>query len=108
MVINIALRFFLEVFALVIFAYWGFQSSQGILMKFVLGIGSPLAIAIIWGVFGSPGAPIRVKGYLRVVLELLIFGLATLALYSTGNTSLALIYGIIVIVNRILIGLWDQ
>ena len=57
MVINIALRFILEVCVLGFLTYWGFQSSQGILMKLVLGIGSPLLIAIIWGVFGSPAAP---------------------------------------------------
>ena len=77
--IGIVLRFLLEVCALVIFAYWGFQSSQGIIMKLVLGIGSPFIIAIIWGVFGSPGAPIPVKGFQRILLEILIFGLATLA-----------------------------
>ena len=108
MVINIALRFILEVCALAFLAYWGFQSGQGILMKFVMGIGSPLLIAIIWGVFGSPAAPIPAKGFQRILLEILIFGLATLALYSSGNVTLAIIFAIIVIVNRILIDLWDQ
>ena len=82
--INIALRFILEVCALVFLAYWGFQSSQSILMKLALGIGSPLLIAIIWGVLGSPAAPISVKGFQRLLLEILIFGInkikATLSL----------------------------
>ena len=39
LVINLALRFLLEVCALGFLGYWGFQSGQGILMKFVLGIG---------------------------------------------------------------------
>ncbi|MGE7602496.1 YrdB family protein [Peribacillus sp. NPDC097675] len=108
MVINITLRFILEVCALGFLTYWGFQSSQGILMKLVLGIGSPLLIAIIWGVFGSPAAPIPVQGILRTLLELLIFGLATLALYSSGKPTLAIIYAILVVVNRILIYIWDQ
>ena len=106
--INIALRFILEVCALVSLAYWGFQSSQSILMKLALGIGSPLLIAIIWGVFGSPAAPIPVKGFQRLLLEILIFGLATFALYSSGKVTLAIIYAITVILNRILIGLWNQ
>ena len=77
-------------------------------MKLVLGIGSPLLIAIIWGVFGSPAAPIPFHGILRILLELLIFGLATLALYSSGKPTLAIIYAIFVVVNRILIYIWDQ
>lgn len=107
-VINIALRFILEVCALVIFAYWGFQNTQGILMKFVLGIVSPLFIAIIWGVFGSPGAPIPAKGFQRILLEVLIFGLAIFALFSIGKAALAIIYTITVIINRILLAFWDQ
>jgi len=58
MVINIALRFILEVCALAFLAYWGFQSSQDLLIRLLLGIGLPLFIAILWGVFGSPAAPI--------------------------------------------------
>jgi len=108
MVINIALRFILEVCALVFLAYWGFQSSESILMKVVFGIGSPLIIAIIWGIFGSPAAPIPAKGLQRLLLEILIFGLATLAIYSTGKLTLAIIYAVIVIINRILLELWDQ
>lgn len=107
-VINIALRFFLEVCALGFFAYWGFQSSQSTLIKLGLGIGTPLLIAFIWGVFGSPAAPIPAKGFQRILLEMFIFGLATLALYSSGKTTLAIIYAITVILNRILIDLWDQ
>ena len=77
-------------------------------MKLVLGIGAPLLIATIWAVFGSPAAPIPAKGLLRILLELIIFGLAVFALYSTGKTTLAIIYAITVIINRILIALWDQ
>ena len=106
--INLALRFILEVCALVAFAYWGFQSSQGIVMKFVLGIGTPLLIAIIWSVFGSPHAPIPAKGFQRILLELLIFGLAALALYASGKATLAMIYAITVLLNRILLYVWDQ
>lgn len=108
MVINIALRFILEVCALVFLAYWGFQSSQDLLIKLIFGIGLPLFIAILWGVFGSPAAPKPFKGFHRLLLELLIFGLATLALVFLGKPSLAIIFALIVIVNRFLIALWDQ
>ena len=108
MAINLAIRFVLEVCALVSLFYWGFQSSQGILMKLGLGIGAPLLIAIIWGVFGSPKAPISLEGFSRLLLELLIFGLASLALDSSGKPTLALIYAITVVINRILMVVWDQ
>lgn len=77
-------------------------------MKWVLGIGSPLLIAIIWGVFGSPMAPIPVEGLYRVLLELFVFGLAALALYASGKTTLAIIFAITVVINRILLHIWNQ
>jgi hypothetical protein len=73
-----------------------------------LGIGTPLLFAIIWAVFGSPAAPFPVKGFPRILLEIIIFGCATIALYSSGKVTLAFVYAITVIVNRILIALWDQ
>ncbi|SFQ76065.1 Protein of unknown function [Psychrobacillus psychrotolerans] len=108
MVINIALRFILEVCALAFLAYWGFQSSQDLLIRLLLGIGLPLFIAILWGVFGSPAAPIPFKRFHRLLLELLIFGLAALALFFSGKPTLAIIYATTVLVNRLLIYLWDQ
>ena len=108
MLINIALRFILEVCALVFLAYWGFQSSQDLILRIILGIGSPLFIAILWSIFGSPAAPIPFKGFHRLLLEFLIFGLATLALAFSGKPTLAIIYATTVIINRILIDLWDQ
>lgn len=108
MVINIALRFILEVCALAFLAYWGFQSSQDLFIRLILGIGVPLFITILWGVFGSPAAPIPFKGFHRLLLELLIFGLAALALVFSGKPTLAIIYVTTVIINRFLIDLWDQ
>lgn len=108
MVINLALRFLLEVCALISLSYWGFQSGQGILMKFGLGIGSPLLTAIIWGVFGSPKAPIPLQGFYRLLLELLIFVLAIVALYSLGKSTLATVFAIVVVINLILMSIWNQ
>lgn len=108
MVLNLALRFILEVCALVSFSYWGFQSSKTFLFKFVLGIGTPLLIATIWAIFGSPAAPIPLQGIERMLLELFIFGLATIALYTSGKPALSIVFASFVIINRFLMHIWDQ
>ena len=108
MKVNLALRFMLEMCGLVAVSYWGFQSGSGFLMKAVLGMGSPLLMAIVWGFFVSPKAPMRVKGFRRVVLEWLIFGVAALALYDVGKPTLAIILAIVVVVNSVLNHLWEQ
>lgn len=105
--LNSGLRFLLEVLALIILGYWGFH-FHGVIKKVVLGIGTPVVAAIIWGTFGSPKAPYKLEGFGRGVLEVLIFGSAAVALYFTGKTTLAYIYGVISFINLLLMKLWNQ
>jgi hypothetical protein len=104
---NSVLRFLLEVLALIILGYWGFHFN-GVLKKVFLGIGTPVLAAVIWGTFGSPKAPYKLEGIGRLALEILIFGSAALALYFTGKPTLAYIYGIISLINLILLKIWNQ
>jgi Protein of unknown function (DUF2568) len=108
MLLNLALRFILELGALVALGYSGFQFGEGYLFKLLLGIGTPFCIAIIWGTFGSPAAPIPIQGTMRLLLEFIIFGLATLALYTVGQPALALIFVILAVLNRPLVFILDQ
>ncbi|NAP01069.1 DUF2568 domain-containing protein, partial [Halomonas sp. MG34] len=41
-VLNVMLRFLLEVLALVAIGFWGFQKGSGMITSFLLGIGVPL------------------------------------------------------------------
>ena len=114
---NLALRFLLELCALTALAVWGFQTGEGLLMKIVLGIGIPLLGALAWGTFRVPNdpgrAPVPVPGPFRLVLEVVIFGLATASLAAAGHPSLALVFGLAVVINNALmydrlIWLWRQ
>ena len=105
--INLAIRFLLEIAALLAVGVWGWQLSDGWL-KFVLAPGIPIILAVIWGTFAVPNdpsrsgaAPIAVPGILRLVIELAIFVFATWALYDLGYTSLSWILGIIVAIHYI-------
>lgn len=105
---NLALRFFLELCALAALGYWGFQTGKGILMKIALGIGTPLFVAVIWGIFGSPNALVKLSGILHLFLELMVFGLPVAALLAASKPDLAWIYGFTVIINRLLMFVWGQ
>jgi len=105
--INLAIRFLLEIAALLAMGVWGWRQSEGWL-RFVLGLGIPIILAIVWGTFAVPNdpsrsgaAPIAVPGILRLVIELAIFVFATWALYDLGYTSLSWILGIIVVIHYI-------
>ena len=103
--LNLAVRFLLEVAALVTLGYWGFSQHSGI-WRFVIGLGAPVIAAIGWATFAVPDdpsrsgrAPVPVPGLLRLVLELALFGFAVWALYDAGSPVLALIMSAITIVH---------
>ena len=106
--LNLALRFLLEIAALVAIGYWGFSQHAGI-WRFIIGIGGPLLAAALWGAFAVPDdpsrsgkAPVPVPGILRLALELALFGLAAWALYDTGSPVLALVLAITTVIHYVL------
>ncbi|KQL52249.1 hypothetical protein AN964_00955 [Heyndrickxia shackletonii] len=99
--ILMAIIFLVEIVALVAYGYWGFHIGKGIGMKMVLGIGTPLLVAFFWGLFLAPKATIPVNVPLRIFLKLIVFGLASVAVYATGRHILAgdfLVVAIIVLI----------
>ena len=100
--INMGVRFLLEIIALVIFGFWGFRLSDAIFTKIIGGFGVPILVVVIWGTYGSPKALFALDGFARLLLEIAILGLAALALYFIGWQELAIIYGVIVIMNLVL------
>ncbi len=103
--LNLAVRFLLELAALVAIGYWGFDQDEGV-WRFVLGLGSPLLAAAAWATFRVPGdhsasgdAPVPIPGALRLLLEWALFGLAAWALYAAGHQVPALILASITIIH---------
>jgi hypothetical protein len=105
---NLALRFFLELCALGALGYWGFKTGRGLIVKVGLGIGAPLLAALVWGMLGAPDAPVLLPEPLHLLLELMIFGLAAVALYDAGHPRLAWVFGLAFVINRVLMFVWGQ
>ena len=105
--INLAVRFLLELSALLAMGVWGWRQSEG-WFRFVLALGIPIIVAVVWGTFAVPNdpsrsgaAPIAVPGILRLAIELAVFVLAVWTLYDLGYTRLSWILGIIVAIHYI-------
>jgi hypothetical protein len=106
--INLGVRFLLEIAALVCMGFWGWQRGSG-WASWLLAILIPLSALILWGVFNVPGdpsrsgkAPVVVPGILRLLLELVFFGLAVWMLYVVGGLVPSLIMGGAVLVHYLL------
>jgi Protein of unknown function (DUF2568) len=105
---NLALRFLLELCALVALGYWGFQTGQGLLSKIGLGIGIPLLTVVVWVMFIAPNAVVHLSEPVPFVLGLVFLLLAAVALAATGHSTLAAVFGVIIVINAILMIIWRQ
>jgi thiol:disulfide interchange protein len=76
--------------------YWGWTHHEGFL-RYGLAFGLPLLAAAIWGTFrvpGDGGAPrVRVSGGVRLLIEIVFFGVAAWALFDSGAATAGWIFG---------------
>jgi hypothetical protein len=64
--------------------------------------------ASIWGLFIAPKSQNLLVQPYRLIVELILFGLASFLLYKAGFPKLALAFICIVVVNEILLFIWKQ
>lgn len=91
---NAVLRFLLELAGLYAQGYWGFATQENWALKLLFGLGIPLVMAALWGIFrvkydGGPPV-VEVAPQLRLLLEAIFFGLAICLLYAAGLPTFAL------------------
>lgn len=106
--INLAVRFLLELCMLAAVGFWGFKTQSGWGMKLMLGIGLSLLIAGVWGLFVAPRAIYRLSGIPHLLLALILLSSGAVALFASGHPTLGWVYAIILIVNQVLLVLWNQ
>ena len=105
---NLGLRLLLELAAVVAFGYWGFKVGGGTLARVALGIGLPILVAVVWGLFVAPRAVIPLPRPVTFALGLAILLLAAVALAAAGRPTLGVAFATIVVVNAALLLLWKQ
>ena len=94
---NLGLRFLLELGLLVGVGWWG-----GHTVGWWAAVVLPLAAAVIWGSYLSPKARWTIPPAARLVLELVLFGLAAAGYYGAGQPWIAVGFAAAVAVSEIL------
>lgn len=105
---NLALAFFLELGVLAALGYWGFYTGQGTLAKIGLGIGAPAVAVVVWGLFGAPRSAWRLRGLRFLILRVIFFGSAAVALFAASQAVLGVVFALVFVVNLVLISVWAQ
>jgi len=105
---NLALRFLLEVAALVALGYWGFHAGSNDAVHWILGIGAPLVAAVVWGLFVAPRRRFEVSDAAWVLFQVVIFGAAIVGLVASGQTTIAVVFAVLLTINVTLMIAWHQ
>ena len=100
--VNLALRFVLELAALAALGYWGWVAHDGT-ARWLWAGGLVVGAAAVWGVFRVPGdggpPVVAVPGWVRLLIEAVVFGGATAALLASGRVYLGVAFGVIVVAH---------
>jgi hypothetical protein len=78
-------RFACEIAAVIAVAWWGWT---------VLGILAGIAVIAVWGVWVAPKAKRRLPDPIRLLVELGIFALATVAFFEVGQSIVAVVFAV--------------
>lgn len=91
-----AIRFTLEIAAAIALGWWGWHLAGGGALGIALAIAIPAAAFVAWGLFSVKGDPARnpnpvvaVPGWVRLLIEAAVFGLAAYGLWSGGHRAWA-------------------
>lgn len=96
---NEVLAFLVEIAALAALAWWGFATGDGVAARVALGLGTPAAAAVLWGLFAAPHARFRppLPGVL-LIKALVLLGAAA-AVGALGHVPPAVAFAVVVVAN---------
>ena len=97
--LTLLVRFLLELCMLGALAYWGFETGDGTAMQALLGVGTPLLVAVVWGTFIAPKATVEVPTAVWIGLQAILFGAAAVALAAVAPQPLAALFLLVVVLD---------
>ncbi|MGW8763343.1 YrdB family protein [Streptomyces sp. NPDC055815] len=101
-VLNEGLAFLLELAALAVLAWWGWDSAENVVLRLLLAIAAPAVAAVVWGLFAAPRARFRVPLAGVLLVKALVFGAAALALLAVDRPVWAVVFAAVTLVNTAL------
>ncbi|GAA3821647.1 YrdB family protein [Streptomyces coacervatus] len=105
---NLGVLFLIELGALAAVGYWGFTRDVATPLAWLLGLGAPAVLIVLWALFGSQKASHKTRGAVRVGFELLWFGAGVAALLAAGAAGWAIAFAAVCAVSKTLAVIWRQ
>ncbi|AAT89661.1 4-amino-4-deoxy-L-arabinose transferase [Leifsonia xyli subsp. xyli] len=103
---NDILRFVLEVFAIVSLGSWG-SLVWPLPWNIAIGLGAPALAILLWALFRSPQAVLRVDPFAKALVELVVMGASAFAWLGLGQPIVAGAFALIATVSGVINGRRD-
>jgi hypothetical protein len=100
---NDILRFLLELFAIFSLGFWGFVAWP-LPWNFVVGIGAPAIAIVLWALFRSPKAVLRVDAFVKALVEVVVMAAAAFAWWDLGQPVVAIVFAVVATASGIVNG----
>jgi hypothetical protein len=101
--VNDVVRFLVEIAAVVSLGIWGFV-MWAFPLNLVVGIGAPVVAILLWALFRSPKAMIRIDPFGRALVEIVVMAGATFAWWDMGQPIVAIIFAAVATVSGVING----
>jgi Protein of unknown function (DUF2568) len=98
-ILNLGLRFALELAGVAALAYWGMHASSVPVLQAALGLGAPLALIAGWALVVAPKATNGLAPDHRIVIGSALLIVAAAALGLAGRPELAAALALLVVAN---------
>jgi hypothetical protein len=99
--VTLTMAFLLELAVLAAVGYRGFTLPIPVALRVLAALGAPVLMAILWGLFASPRAPMPLPGAVGVTFQICWFALGALALVAAGRATLGGLLAAVYVVNSV-------
>jgi uncharacterized protein DUF2568 len=103
--ISEALRFLLELVAVVALAYWGVHASSSLAIQVLLAVGAPAALIVVWALFVAPRAVFPMPRLAQAIVGGLLLEIAAAAVVVAGLTIAGIALGIVIVLDTAVLAL---
>jgi hypothetical protein len=101
--VALTVRFGLELAMLAALGYWALHLGLPLMVRVAIAAGSILAACAAWGAVVAPRAAFKAPTWVRLAVEVLIFGSAGFALLHAGQSRLAVLLVTLAAIDKLVL-----
>jgi hypothetical protein len=104
---NFLILFLVELAMLYNFAVWGFTLKAPTIVRYLVGLGVPIVVIVLWGMFFSPDPALVLVQPWNAIGEYALFCLSASALARAGRVRWAIVFFIAAVISETISLVWN-